>query len=94
MDKKKSHNVTNRIMKNDVVTPMSQGGTQNKRVTAGLYPIVAAMVGKKSMYDAPTCKKHPAAAGHQTIQSVRASTRPDNDARFCSQLHVSSSILL
>ena len=81
------------MMNNDAVTPMNQGGTQSKRVTVGLYPMVAAMVGKKSIKDSATSKKNSAVASNHTIQSVRVSTRPDSGACFCSQLRISSSIL-
>ena len=85
---------TDRITKNDVVTLINEGGMQSKRVTVGLYPMVATMVGRKSPNDAPTSKKNPAVASHHTVQSLRAFTRPTCCALLCSILLRSSSILV
>jgi len=82
------------MTRSDVITPMTQGGAQSKRVIVGLYPMVAAIVGKKSANVAPTSMKHAAIASHHTVQSVRASTSPDRCAFFCSAVHTSSTILL
>jgi len=47
-------------------------------VIDGLYPIVATIVGKKVKNDCKTSKKISAVAIHHTVQSVKASTRPDD----------------
>ena len=82
------------MTRSDVTTPITQGGTQSKRVIVGLYPMVAAIVGKKSENDPPTSMKHAEIASHHTVQSVRASTSPDRCALFCLGAHTSSTILL
>ena len=84
---------TDRMMNTDITAPKTQGGTQSKRVTVGLYPMVAAMVGKKIPYVTPMSKKVPAIASHHTVQSVRTSTRPSRCPLFCSTFPWSSSIL-
>ena len=84
---------TDRMMNTDVTAPKTQGGTQSKRVTGGLYPMVATMVGKKIPYVTPISTNVPAIASHHTVQSVRASTRPSPWTPFCSISPRSSSIL-
>ena len=65
-------------MTNDVIMFSICGGTQSKRVADGLYPIVAVMVGKNAMKDCDMFKKISGTANHHTVESVKASTKPDN----------------
>ena len=81
------------MMNIDVIAPTTQGGAQSKRVTVGLYPMVAAMVGKNISYVTPISTKAPAMASHHIFQSVRASTRPTRCALFFPTFPRSSSIL-
>ena len=84
---------TNRMMKNAVVTPKTQGGAQRNKEIVGLYPSVAANVGKKFSYDIITFKEIAAIASHHTVQSDKASTRPDRPLRReFSAPHTSSTI--
>jgi len=69
---------TDLVTKNDTITINICGGAHSKRVIDGLYPIVATIVGKKVKNDCETSKKTSAVAIHHTVQSVKASTRPDD----------------
>ena len=70
---------TNLDIKNDAVMYSICGGTQSKRVTDGLYPIVAAMVGKNAKKDCDMFTNTSGTANHHTVRSVRASTREHDE---------------
>jgi len=68
---------THLVTKNDAITFSICGGTQSKRVTDGLCPIVATMVGKNIMNDCEISKSNSAVANHHTVKSVKDSMSPD-----------------